>query len=483
MIRFDKLTLKAQEALQATQSHASEKGHPQVAPEHLLWALIQQKDGVVLPIFQKLGANLQTIARDLADAVAKLPTVSGQAEIYVSPALGRILEDSQKEADQFKDEYVSTEHVLIALSDAKGEHVARLLQTHGITKDAILKVLVSIRGTQKITEPNPEEKYQALQRYSRDLTELARRGKLDPVIGRDEEIRRVIQVLSRRTKNNPVLIGEPGVGKTAIVEGLARRVVEGDVPEGLKNKRVVALDLGSMIAGAKYRGEFEDRHKAVIKEITDSEGEIITFIDELHTIVGAGAAEGAMDAGNMLKPMLARGELRAIGATTLDEYRQHVEKDPALERRFQQVYVGEPSVEDTIAILRGLKERYEVHHGVRIKDASIVAAALLSDRYVTGRFLPDKAIDLIDESASRLRIEIDSMPTEIDIVERRIRQLEIERVALAKETDDVSRDRLDALDRELAELREQSDAMKAHWQGEKVAIQQIQALKEELEQS
>src|SRR5438093_945837 len=372
MIRFDKLTLKAQEALQAAQSHASEKGHPQVAPEHLLWALIQQKDGVVLPIFQKLGVNLQTIARDLADAVAKLPTVSGQAEIYVSPALGRILEDAQKEADRFKDEYVSTEHLLIALSNAKDETAGRLLQSHGLSKDAILKVLVSIRGTQKITDPNPEEKYQALERYSRDLTDLARKGKLDPVIGRDEEIRRVMQILSRRTKNNPVLIGEPGVGKTAIVEGLAQRIVAGDVPESLKRKRIVALDIGSLVAGSKYRGEFEDRLKAVLKEIVESNGQIICFIDELHTLVGAGAAEGAVDAANMLKPALARGELRCVGATTLDEYRKHIEKDAALERRFQPVMVREPSVEDTIAILLGLKDKYERHHKVNINNGAML---------------------------------------------------------------------------------------------------------------
>src|SRR5436189_1523882 len=483
MIRFDKLTVKAQEALHAAQSHASEKGHPQVAPEHLLWALIQQKDGVVLPILQKLGVNLQTIARDLADAVTKLPKVSGQDQIYVSPALGRILEDAQKEADRFKDEYVSTEHLLIALSNAKDEAVGRLLQSHGLTKDAILKVLVSIRGTQKITDPNPEEKYQALQRYSRDLTDLARRGKLDPVIGRDDEIRRIIQVLSRRTKNNPVLIGEPGVGKTAIVEGLANRIVAGDVPDGLKGKRVVALDIGAMVAGSKYRGEFEERFKAVLREIAESEGEIITFIDELHTIVGAGAAEGAMDAGNMLKPMLARGELRAIGATTLDEYRQHIEKDPALERRFQPVLVEEPSVEDTIAILRGLKERYEVHHGVRIQASALVAAAVLSHRYISDRFLPDKAVDLMDEAASRLRMELDSMPVEIDEIERRIRQLEIEKAALQKETDEASRERLERLEQELADLNEQSAGMKAHWQREKDLISRIRQAKEEIEQS
>ncbi len=483
MIRFEKLTLKGQEALQAAQSHAQEKGNPQVAPEHLLWALVEQKDGVVLPILQKLGVNLPAIARDLADAMSKLPKVQGQTELYMSPALGRILEDSQKEADQFKDEYISTEHVLIALSDAKGEHVARLLQTHGITKDAILKVLVSIRGTQKITDPNPEEKYQALQRYSRDLTELARRGKLDPVIGRDEEIRRVIQVLSRRTKNNPVLIGEPGVGKTAIVEGLAQRVVAGDVPESLKRKRIVALDLGGMVAGTKYRGEFEDRLKAVLKEIEEAGGEIILFIDELHTLVGAGGAEGAIDASNMLKPALARGDLRCIGATTLSEYQKYIEKDKALERRFQKTYVGEPTVEDTIAILRGLKERYEIHHGVKIKDSAILAAAMLSHRYITDRFLPDKAIDLIDEAAASLRIEIDSMPVEIDAVERQIIQLEIERQALSKEDDPGSRERLALIEKELSELREQSTRMKLRWQREKELIQSIRSIKEQIEQT
>ncbi|PYS02411.1 MAG: ATP-dependent chaperone ClpB [Acidobacteria bacterium] len=482
-MRFDKLTLKGQEALQAAQSHAQEKGNPQVAPEHLLWALVEQKDGVVLPILQKLGVNLPIIARDLADAMSKLPKVQGQTELYMSPALGRILEDSQKEADQFKDEYISTEHVLIALSNAKGEPVARLLQSHGITKDAILKVLVSIRGTQKITDPNPEEKYQALQRYSRDLTELARKSKLDPVIGRDDEIRRVIQVLSRRTKNNPVLIGEPGVGKTAIVEGLAQRVVAGDVPESLKRKRIVALDLGAMVAGTKYRGEFEDRLKAVLKEIEEAGGEIILFIDELHTLVGAGGAEGAIDASNMLKPALARGDLRCIGATTLSEYQKYIEKDKALERRFQKTYVGEPTVEDTIAILRGLKERYEIHHGVKIKDSAILAAAMLSHRYITDRFLPDKAIDLIDEAAASLRIEIDSLPVEIDAVQRQIIQLEIERQALSKEDDPGSRERLALIEKELSELREQSTRMKLRWQREKDLIQSIRSLKEQIEQT
>jgi len=480
MIRLDKLTLKGQEALQAAHSHAQEKSNPQVTPEHLLWGLIEQKEGVVLPILQKLGVNLQTIAHQLADAIAKLPKVQGQAELYISPALNRILEDAFKEADQFKDEYVSTEHLLIALSNAKAEAVGRLLQQNGVTKESILKVLVSIRGTQKITDPNPEEKYQALQRYTRDLTELARKGKLDPVIGRDDEVRRVIQILSRRTKNNPVLIGEPGVGKTAIVEGLAQRVVAGDVPETLKRTRIVALDLGAMIAGTKYRGEFEDRLKAVLKEIEES-GHIILFIDELHTVVGAGGAEGAMDASNMLKPALARGDLRCIGATTLNEYQKYIEKDKALERRFQKIYVGEPTVEDTIAILRGLKERYEIHHGVKIKDSAIIAAAMLSHRYITDRFLPDKAIDLIDEAAASLRMEMDSLPAEIETVERQIIQLEIERQALSKEEDSASRERLSLIEKQLSELREQSTQKKLRWQREKELIQSIRSLKEQID--
>jgi ATP-dependent Clp protease ATP-binding subunit ClpB len=462
-------TIKTQEAFNRALEAARTASNPEVLPEHLLLALLDQPDGIVVPLLQKVGIDPSALRTKLDDRLTRQPRAYGG-----EPGLSRQLRDAIERADrtriELRDDFLSTEHVVLAMADVVGASTEELLQA-----------LQSVRGSHRVTSQNPEESYQALERFGRDLTEAARQGKLDPVIGRDEEIRRVIQVLSRRTKNNPVLIGEPGVGKTAIVEGLARRIVEGDVPEGLKGKRVISLDLGSMVAGAKYRGEFEERLKAVLKEITDAGGEVVTFIDELHTIVGAGAAEGAMDAGNMIKPLLARGELRMIGATTLDEYRKHIEKDAALERRFQPVFVGQPTVDDTIAILRGLKERYEVHHGVRIQDAALVAAAVLSDRYLTGRFLPDKAIDLIDESASRLRIEIDSMPTEIDVVERRIRQLEIERVALAKETDDVSRDRLETLDRELAELREQSDAMKAHWQGEKEAIQQIQALKEELE--
>src|ERR1700689_1522758 len=483
-IRWDKFTVKAQEAVQRANQLASEHGNPELAPLHILAALVEDREGIVAPVLEKIGIAPQSVLSDLYKEIEKLPKVSGSSgaqQPSMSSQVNQLLERSFKEADTFKDEYVSTEHMLLALTDLKSDPAQALLTHFGATHDAILKALTAVRGSQRITDQNPEAKYQALERYARDLTEQARRGKLDPVIGRDEEIRRVIQVLSRRPKNNPVLIGEPGGGKTAIVEGLANRIVEGDVPESLRDRRLISLDLSAMVAGAKYRGEFEDRLRAVLKEITDSEGEVITFIDELHTIVGAGAAEGAMDAGNIIKPMLARGELRLIGATTLDEYRTRLEKDAALERRFQPIYVGPPSVEDTVAILRGLKERYEVHHGVRIQDAALVAAAVLSDRYVTGRFLPDKAIDLMDEAASRLPIEIDSIPTELDVVPRRIRQLEIERMALDKETDTASAERLARLDEELANLTEQADAMSARWQGEKDAIASIRALMEELE--
>jgi ATP-dependent Clp protease ATP-binding subunit ClpB len=478
----NKLTLKSQEALQAAQELARSRNHQLVEPAHVLFALLSDPEGVVYPLVQKLGQSPRALRDRVEEHLDRIPKVYGGSgqELYLSAATRHVLDRAFDEAAKLTDDYVSTEHLFLALLD-DGTDIVRLLKDAGIARDQVLAALADIRGRQRVTDQNPEEKYQALERYGRDLTDLARKGKLDPVIGRDDEIRRVIQVLSRRTKNNPVLIGEPGVGKTAIAEGLAQRIVDGDVPESLKDKRVVALDIGAIVAGSKYRGEFEERFKAVLREIAESEGQIITFLDELHTVVGAGAAEGSVDAGNMLKPMLARGELRAIGATTLDEYRKHIEKDPALERRFQPIYVGEPSVEDTIAILRGLKERYEVHHGVRIQDAALVAAAILSSRYVTGRFLPDKAIDLIDEAASRLRIEIDSMPMEIDEVERRIKQLEIERAALKKETDQVSKDRLARLEEELADLRERSSAMKAHWQQEKQWIDRIRALKSDIE--
>ena len=480
-MRLDKLTTKSQEALQQAQSLAEKRNHQAIDVEHLLFALLGQKEGVVLSLLQKLGASTSSLTERLQKALDRVPQVTGSTgQTFITPRLKKIIEAAEAEAETLKDDYVSAEHLLLAMLQDSGE-AGRALKELGVSRDKILNALVSIRGAQRITDPNPEEKYQALEKYSRDLTDLARKGKLDPVIGRDDEIRRVIQVLSRRTKNNPVLIGEPGVGKTAIVEGLALRIVNGDVPEGLKEKRLVALDLGALVAGAKFRGEFEDRLKAVLKEVTEASGQIILFIDELHTLVGAGAAEGAMDASNMLKPALARGELRCVGATTLDEYRKRVEKDPALERRFQPIYVGEPSVEDTIAILRGLKERYEVHHGVRITDGAIIAAATLSHRYISDRFLPDKAIDLIDEAASRLRIEIDSMPIEIDEVERKILQLEIERQALKREQDKASKDRLAQLEREIHNLRETADGLKGHWKNEKESIQRIRELKEKIE--
>lgn len=483
-MRLDKFTIKAQEALQEAQSIAESYEHQTVDVEHLLVALIEQKDGIVPSLLQKVGIDPQAILHQVKHELKKVPKVYGVGgQLYISHRLKQVLDSAFTEAERLKDAYISTEHLLLATVEEKAGPSAKILSLNGVTKEAILKALVTIRGSQRITDQSPEEKYQALTRYCRDLTELARKEKLDPVIGRDDEIRRIMQVLSRRTKNNPVLIGEPGVGKTAIVEGLAQRIVRGDVPEGLKGKRLVALDMGALIAGTKYRGEFEDRLKALLKEIQEAEGEIILFIDELHTLVGAGAAEGAVDASNMLKPALARGELRCVGATTLDEYRKHIEKDAALERRFQPVYVGEPSVADTISILRGLKERYEVHHGVRIKDSAIVAAATLSHRYITDRFLPDKAVDLIDESASKLRIEIDSVPTEIDEIERKIIQHEIEREALKKETDEASKERLGKLERELAELRENRDRMKAHWQMEKEIIGRIRAIKEKIEQT
>ena len=478
---INKLTLKSQEALKSAQQLATENNNQQVETAHLMGALLGQTDGVILPLMQKLGVAPQGLRTKVEGLLDRAPKVYGQVEVYLSPSMRSVLERAFSEAESLGDAYVSTEHLLLALLEERDE-VASVLSDLGVDRASVLDALKAVRGSQRVTDQTPEDKYQALEKFGRDLTEAARKGKLDPVIGRDDEIRRVIQVLSRRTKNNPVLIGEPGVGKTAIVEGLANRIVAGDVPESLKNKRLVSLDLSAMVAGSKYRGEFEERLKAVLQEIADSEGEIITFLDELHTVVGAGAAEGAMDAGNMIKPMLARGELRMVGATTLDEYRKHIEKDPALERRFQPVLVGEPTVVDSIAILRGLKERYEVHHGVRIQDAALVAAAVLSDRYVTGRFLPDKAIDLVDEAASRLRMEIDSMPTEIDVLDRRAKQLEIEKAALSKESDAVSKERLAAIEEELAGLHEEMDGMKAHWSQEKEAIDRIRGLKAEMEQ-
>jgi ATP-dependent Clp protease ATP-binding subunit ClpB len=481
-MRFDRFTIRGQEAVQEAIGVAEKNQNQQVEPEHILVAMLEQKEGILRPVLGKIGANPQAILTELQGTIEKLPKVSGGQQ-YFSSRTNTIFQDVQKIAERMEDEYISTEHLLLAIAEEKTGDAGRILRSNGVSREDLEKVITDMRGGSHITDQNAEENFQALEKYALDLTERARKGKLDPVIGRDDEIRRTIQILSRRTKNNPVLIGEPGVGKTAIVEGLAQRIVSGDVPETLKNKRLVSLDLGAMLAGAKYRGEFEDRLKAVLKEIEKAEGQIILFIDELHTLVGAGASEGAIDASNMLKPALARGTLRAVGATTLNEYQKHIEKDKALERRFQQVYIGEPTVEDTIAILRGLKERYEVHHGVRIKDAAIVAAATLSNRYITDRFLPDKAIDLIDEAASRIRIEIDSLPQEIDVLEREILQLEIEKQALSRETDAKSKERLDDIEKRIADLQEKSSAMKAKWQSEKEEIEKMRTAKEQLEQA
>lgn len=480
-MKWDKFTVMAQEAFQQAQSRAEELGNQELKPEHLLWAFLNQEENIVNSVLAKIGVNLSKIREDLKSSLDKIPKIEGGEEVYLSSSLRKIMANAQKEAEKLKDEFISTEHLFLALLKEKTCEASRILRENGITEEAVLKALMSLRGTQRVTDPQPEAKYRVLERYARDITELAKQGKLDPVIGREDEVRRVVQVLSRRTKNNPVLIGEAGVGKTAIAEGLAQRIANGDVPLSLKNKRLIALDIGALVAGTKYRGEFEDRLKAVLKEIKEAEGDIILFIDELHTIIGAGAAEGAVDASNMLKPPLARGELRCVGATTLNEYKKYIERDAALERRFQQVYVGEPSVEETISILRGLKEKYEVHHGVEIKDSAIVAAATLSNRYIADRYLPDKAIDLIDEAASRIRIEIDSLPQEIDELERKIIQLEIERQALKKEKDKSTREKLDKLTKELADLKEQSSVLKAHWQREKELIDSLNKLKENMD--